>query len=90
MFPIKDGISWEGHLSGFTAGLILAVVLKAKIPQVKKFEWEKEDYKEEEDDFLQHFDEDGNFIENKQEDAGREQQPLKISYHYKKEHKSDK
>lgn len=85
MFPIKDGISWEGHLSGFITGLILAVVLRAKIPVDKKFEWEKEDFREEEDEFLQHFDEEGNFIENKQRDADPDEQSLKITYHYKKD-----
>ncbi|MBT8184108.1 MAG: rhomboid family intramembrane serine protease [Eudoraea sp.] len=85
MFPIKDGISWEGHLSGFVTGLILAVSLKAKIPVVRKFEWEKEDYNEDEDEFLQHFDKDGNFIESKPGALDREEQSLKINYHYKEE-----
>lgn len=85
MFPIEDGISWEGHLSGFLAGLVLAVFLKAKFPAARKFDWEKEDYNEEEDEFLQHFDEDGNFIENKRDDSAKEHQALHITYHYKEE-----
>ena len=82
MFPIKDGISWEGHLSGFVTGFFLAIVLKAKIPETRKFEWEKEGFKEEEDEFLQHFDEEGNFIENKLEQE--ENTSLNIRYHYRK------
>ena len=83
MFPIKDGISWEGHLSGFVAGLFLATVLKTRIPEARKFEWEKEDFNEAEDEFLKHFDEDGNFIENKM-DKDKET-IVNIRYHYKKD-----
>ena len=30
VLPIKDGMSWEGHLSGFLVGLFLAVLYKNK------------------------------------------------------------
>ena len=82
IFPIKDGISWEGHLAGFVTGLFLAIFLKTTVPPLKKYAWEKEGYKEEEDEFLKHFDEDGNFIENKPEES--EDSGLKITYHYRK------
>lgn len=84
IFPVKEGISWEGHLSGFITGLLLATLLKAKLPAVKKYEWELEDYNEEEDEFLKHFDEEGNFIENREDDPGSQDGSLKITYHYKK------
>lgn len=38
-FP-KKNISWEGHLSGMIAGLILAVFYKNEGPQRKPFIWE--------------------------------------------------
>jgi len=63
VMPIDPRISWEGHLSGFLIGLILAAVFKELPVENAKYEWEKEDYKPEEDDFLKQFDENGNFIE---------------------------
>ena len=82
IFPIQEDISWEGHLSGFITGLLLAIFLKAQIPVPHRFKWETEDYEEKEDEFLRHFDEDGNFIENKG-DALDEETPIKFTYHYK-------
>lgn len=61
--PVDPGISWEGHLSGLLVGLSFAFIYKQKIAKPPKFEWEKPDYNEEEDDFMKYFDENGNFIE---------------------------
>ncbi|MBT8209583.1 MAG: rhomboid family intramembrane serine protease [Eudoraea sp.] len=83
IFPVKEGISWEGHLAGFLTGIALAVFIKAEVPQVKKYAWEREDYKEEDDEFLRHFDEDGNFIENPQGDSTSDPE-VQIRYHYRK------
>ncbi len=61
IFPIKDGISWEGHLSGFLTGLLLALTLHFKVTEPTKYVWEREDYDESSDPFMQQFDEEGNF-----------------------------
>ncbi len=87
IFPIEEGISWEGHLSGFISGLILAVGLKVKVPKQKKYDWEREDYSEENDPFLKHFDEEGNFIELPPETTDS---AIEIKYHYKKDSKDQK
>lgn len=55
MLPIKEGMSWEGHLSGFLIGLVFAFIYR-KLGIVKeKFEFSKTEF----DDM---FDEHGNYI----------------------------
>jgi len=61
ILPVKEEISWEGHLSGFIVGVFFAWYYRKSGPQKIQYNWEKEDYKE--DDFDALFDEDGNFKE---------------------------
>lgn len=90
IFPVKDGISWEGHMGGFITGLLLAITLRTSLPKPKKYEWEREDYNEENDEFLRHFDEDGNFIERPTEQESEPyKEPPSIFYHYRKSGKGD-
>lgn len=42
IFPVKDYISWEGHLSGAISGLILAIIYRKVGYQKKIYNWENE------------------------------------------------
>ncbi len=54
VFPIKKGVSWEGHLSGLLIGALFAVVYRKVGAQKKAYEFSKTAF-----DLL--FDEEGNF-----------------------------
>jgi membrane associated rhomboid family serine protease len=82
IFPIKDGISWEGHLGGFVTGILFALIYNVSLPKQKKYEWERDDYNEEDDEFLKHFDENGNFIEKEPEQEIEEDSKITYTYHY--------
>jgi len=54
MLPIKDGVSWEGHLSGFLIGLLFAIIYRRKGIVNEEYQFTETDF-----DLL--FDENGNF-----------------------------
>ncbi|MEN8704421.1 MAG: rhomboid family intramembrane serine protease [Polaribacter sp.] len=56
VFPIKDGMSWEGHLSGFLVGLVLAFIYRKNGLVRKDYEFSTTEF-----DLL--FDENGNLIQ---------------------------
>ena len=64
VFPDVDAsISWEGHLAGFITGF--ALTLFYKTPEYAKpivYDWQKPDFNPEDDAFMKHFDENGNFV----------------------------
>lgn len=43
IFPIKVGVSWEGHLSGLVGGIMVALFFKEKGPQPAKMRYEVEE-----------------------------------------------
>ena len=76
--PIQEGMSWEGHLSGFISGAVLAFWIKNKIAKPAKFIWETEAYNPDEDPFLKQFDEYGNFIDPPKESEEDSQENFKV------------
>ncbi len=86
VFPIDPKISWEGHLSGLIVGFVFSILFRKNPIENKKYEWEQEDYLPEEDEFLKHFDDDGNFIETTQEyKENNRPSSIRIRYTFKKD-----
>jgi membrane associated rhomboid family serine protease len=48
IFPIKTEISWEGHLFGAIAGVLVAFNYRKEGPQRKIYDWEQEEDNDEE------------------------------------------
>ena len=40
LLPTKGVISWEGHLAGFIAGILVAIFYRKEGPKPKKYQWE--------------------------------------------------
>lgn len=62
VFPVKDSISWEGHLSGFLVGFLFAILFRNLGPQPEVYLYS------ENPEFEQLFDEDGNFVPKEPEE----------------------
>lgn len=56
-------MSWEGHLGGLITGLVFALIFRRHVAKPEIYKWEQPDYNEDDDPFMRHFDENGNFIE---------------------------
>jgi membrane associated rhomboid family serine protease len=82
VFPIKENMSWEGHLSGLIVGFIFALGFKKEIAKPFKYAWEDQNYNDADDPFLQQFDADGNFIETLEETHTADPS-IEIQYNYK-------
>lgn len=94
MFPIDKTMSWEGHLSGFLSGIFFAIFYRNYQLPKPIYVWQKEEYDKEEDEFMKHFDEDGNFIpssasENNEDLASENNNFIQLKYTIK-ENKENK
>ena len=77
MFPIEDGISWEGHLSGAITGLLLGILYRKEKPTV--YVKEKTYFEDESDD-----DEDP-LIGDLWKNEANPTHPTRIVYHIKQD-----
>lgn len=77
IFPIKEGMSWEGHLSGFIVGIYFAYIYRKHGIVKEKYEFTKTDF----DDM---FDESGNYVPpSLEEEINEETESIKtINYKY--------
>ena len=92
VFPdIDKTISWEGHLAGLITGFFFAAYYKT--PDYKKaiqYNWEKPDFKPEDDPFMKHFDENGNFVNTLNEEEKVEQDSSTVTINYVYDFKENK
>ena len=49
ILPTKEDVSWEGHLAGFVAGILVAIFYRNEGPQRKKYQWEIDEELEEQE-----------------------------------------
>ena len=47
ILPTNEAVSWEGHLAGFVAGILVAIFYKTEGPERKKYQWEIDEELEE-------------------------------------------
>ncbi len=51
ILPMNNGVSWEGHLTGMVAGILIALFFKKEGPENTKYQWEIDEEAENNTDF---------------------------------------
>jgi len=82
MFPIDQTMSWEGHLSGFLSGIGLAFYFKSYQLPKPVYSWQQKEYNEDNDEFMKHFDEEGNFVPTSELEINEEEENNKFEINY--------
>ncbi len=90
IFPLRERVSWEGHLMGLLAGLLLALFYKQQGPQRKKYSWELEEDDDDQTDEYPYWmaptaSESGKQQQPSSNQENREKQksrPIRVKYHY--------
>ena len=94
-FRLRSRCPGRAIYSGLIVGFLFAIVFRKSVAKPVKYEWERADYNEDDDPFLKHFDENGNFIEHIEEaedpepetDKQSPKRTIRITYHFKKKDK---
>ena len=55
LFPIHKNVSWEGHLTGFIAGILVSFIFRKDGPKRRKYNWEIEEDLEVNDNEPNHY-----------------------------------
>lgn len=78
VFPLKEEMSWEGHLFGAIAGVLIAYNYRKEGPQRRVYHWDDEDEQEIPENF---YDESATSSDTEQNQQPNE---VRITYVYKK------
>jgi membrane associated rhomboid family serine protease len=80
IFPSKEPISFEGHLTGTLAGFALSIYYRGQGPVRKKYAWEENPEEEESDEENPYW----IIPEQPKEDEENKNENLSVRYHFKK------
>ncbi len=98
IFPLRERVSWEGHLMGMISGIVLALFFKEIGPQRKLYSWELEEEDDEEENMEQPYwmtshssanDPKSNKESNEQTSDMVKNKEVKVKYYFNSEKRKD-